>query len=322
MGTHWNTAIVRYGSYWRDSRKLFSQGFHPQAIARYRPAELNTSYKFLRDLMWDKEEGGFYWRLDREGNLDDWKGVKHAYGVSFGIYACSAYYRASQDPQAMRLAMDAFHWLDRIGHDADNGGYDEYFNRRGVPIVDVSSNPLGVDRDAIGTRVGLKSMNTHIHLLEASAARRLAAREDATVSQIVKQVARRRTRSMSPADTASLYLASRSAVSAVIPRLPCTISLIRRGGTLMDTASLFCVMPKPSMKSSMSTSPGWIGSILSVVVNDLHLLWSGGGPHEADPPLVVDPDAVLPDPTALERLEPIARRDAEVLERLCRPHLT
>lgn len=49
------------------------------------------------------------------------------------------------------------------------------------------------------------------NLLEASAARRLAAREDATVSQIVKQVARRRTRSMTPADTASLYLASRSA---------------------------------------------------------------------------------------------------------------
>lgn len=47
------------------------------------------------------------------------------------------------------------------------------------------------------------------------------------------------------------------------------------GGTPMDTASLFCVMPKPSMKSSMKTSPGWIGSILSVVVNGLHLLRSG-----------------------------------------------
>ncbi|XSS43846.1 hypothetical protein ACQBAR_05030 [Propionibacteriaceae bacterium Y1685] len=41
----------------------------------------------------------------------------------------------------------------------------------------------------------------------------------------------------------------------------------------------------------MTPSPGWIDSILSVVVNDLHLLWSGVGPHEADPPLVVDPDA-------------------------------
>src|SRR5699024_1455655 len=113
----------------------------------------------------------------------------------------------------------------------------------------------------------------------------------------------------------------RKAVSAVIPRLPCTISLIRRGGTWIDTASLFCVIPKPSMKSSMSTSPGWIGSILSVVVNDLHLLWSGVGPHEADPPLVVDPDAVLTSSVAFESLEPIAGRDPEVLERLRRSHL-
>src|SRR5690606_26681648 len=104
--------------------------------------------------------------------------------------------------------------------------------------------------------------------------------------------------------------------------LPCTISLIRRGGTPMDTASLFCVMPKPSMKSSMRTSPGWIGSILSVVVNDLHLLWSSVGPHEADPPLVVDPDAVLAGPVTLESLKPAAGRNAEILEHLRRSHLT
>src|SRR5699024_1708955 len=107
-----------------------------------------------------------------------------------------------------------------------------------------------------------------------------------------------------------------------MPRFPCTISLIRRGETPIETASLFCVMPKPSMKSSMRTSPGWIGSILSVVVNDLHLLRSGVGPREADPPLVVDPDAVLSGAIALEGLEPVSRRDAEVFERLRGPHLT
>jgi hypothetical protein len=31
---------------------------------------------------------------------------------------------------------------------------------------------------------------------------------------------------------------------------------------------------------------------LLVIVNDLHLLWPSIGPHEADPPLVVDSDAV------------------------------
>ncbi|GAA1633772.1 hypothetical protein GCM10009700_21190 [Brevibacterium sanguinis] len=72
----------------------------------------------------------------------------------------------------------------------------------------------------------------------------------------------------------------------------------------------------------MRTSPGWIGSILSVVVNDLHLLRTGAGPHEADPLLVVDPDAVLSGPITLEGLEPIAGRDSEILEGLRGSDLT
>src|SRR5690625_6194483 len=76
------------------------------------------------------------------------------------------------------------------------------------------------------------------------------------------------------------------------------------------------------MKSSMRTSPGWIGAIFSVVVNDLHLLRSCVGPHEPDPPLVVDPDAVLPGAVALQRFEPVARRDPKILDGLRRSHLT
>jgi hypothetical protein len=58
-----------------------------------------------------------------------------------------------------------------------------------------------------------------------------------------------------------------------------------------------------------------------VVVNDLNLLGAGVGPHEADPPLVIDPDAVLPDTIALERLESVARWDPKIVEHLCGTHL-
>src|SRR5690606_24206795 len=54
----------------------------------------------------------------------------------------------------------------------------------------------------------------------------------------------------------------------------------------------------------------------------LHLLRSGVGPPEADPPLVVDPDAVLAGPAALERFEPGPGGDAEGIERLRGSHLT
>jgi hypothetical protein len=72
----------------------------------------------------------------------------------------------------------------------------------------------------------------------------------------------------------------------------------------------------------MRTSPGWIGAILSVVVNDLNLLWASVGPPETDPPLVVDSDAVLTGPIALQLLEPVARRQTKLVERNGRADLT
>jgi len=40
----------------------------------------------------------------------------------------------------------------------------------------------------------------------------------------------------------------------------------------------------------------------------------GSGPPEADAPLIVDADAVLPAPVPPELFEPVARRDAEVVQ--------
>ncbi|EKM54971.1 uncharacterized protein PHACADRAFT_142788 [Phanerochaete carnosa HHB-10118-sp] len=51
VGFGWNIALARYDSYWRDARKIASQAFHPQAIVRYRPAEVKATLKFLLNLM-------------------------------------------------------------------------------------------------------------------------------------------------------------------------------------------------------------------------------------------------------------------------------
>lgn len=68
---------------------------------RYREAAGHGG-RFLRDVMWDAEHGGWYWALDRQGKPDPrWQGVKHAYGISFGIYACAAHFRATQDAQSL-----------------------------------------------------------------------------------------------------------------------------------------------------------------------------------------------------------------------------
>jgi mannobiose 2-epimerase len=123
---------------------------------------------FLEGTMWDKQEGGFFWGLDESGKLPaDDAAEKHLYGIAFGIYAASAACEATKEDRALDLAKRAFVWLDRHAHDQANGGYYEALTRAGQPVL---SPPRGRTMDAIGTAYGRKSMNSHIHLLEALAA--------------------------------------------------------------------------------------------------------------------------------------------------------
>jgi hypothetical protein len=53
-----------------------------------------------------------------------------------------------------------------------------------------------------------------------------------------------------------------------------------------------------------------------VVVDELDVSGTGGAPGEADPPLVVDTDAVLAGAAATELLQPVAGRYAQVVDAL------
>ena len=116
--------------------------------------------------LWDKEKGGFFWGIDAASRTPERGGEKHAYGISFGIYASAAAYHAAGDRSALDLALKAFKWLEKHAHDDKNGGYYEALARDGKPIL--TPQPHGPN-DYIGTRYGYKSMNSHIHLLEAFA---------------------------------------------------------------------------------------------------------------------------------------------------------
>lgn len=117
----------------------------------------------LRNEMWDAQNGGFYWQVDK--GVADRNGEKHVYGNAFAIYALSAAYSATKNPDALRLAQQDFFWLEQHAHDGKNKGYFEALKRDGTPIL-APPSPDQVS-DFIGTRYGYKSMNTHIHLLEA-----------------------------------------------------------------------------------------------------------------------------------------------------------
>lgn len=120
---------------------------------------------FLQSVLWDKQDGGFFWGLSDDGSITpQFTSHKHLYGEGFAIYALAAAYQATHDPRALALAQQGFRWIDLHAHDAQHGGYFEWLQRDGTPVVPRSFIPAQMND--IGP-IGYKSMNTHIHLLEA-----------------------------------------------------------------------------------------------------------------------------------------------------------
>ena len=51
-----------------------------------------------------------------------------------------------------------------------------------------------------------------------------------------------------------------------------------------------------------------------MVVNDLNPFWTSVAPLEADTPLIIDSDTVLPRTITAQTLKPIARRNPKILQ--------
>ncbi len=119
--------------------------------------------------MWDAEQGGLYWGTDVDAKVTPAYGTrKCAYGISFAMYALASAYQASHDEAAIDLAMKTFNWFDDHAHDAAHGGYHEVLERDGTPIVPKDLSNTMDNKVGYPNRVlGFKSMNSHIHLLEA-----------------------------------------------------------------------------------------------------------------------------------------------------------
>ena len=108
---------------------------------------------FLIDKMWDKEYGGFFWMMDRKGNVKT--DQKIIYGQSFAIYSLSEYTLDTGDPRGIEYAGKVFDLIQKHCTDAMYGGYWEMFHRDWLLCGPGSK---GGDR---------KTLDVHMHLLEA-----------------------------------------------------------------------------------------------------------------------------------------------------------
>lgn len=116
----------------------------------------NRAQQYFIDNFIDKEQGGTYWTLNRDGTPKDKN--KQTYGIAFAIYGLSEHYRATQNQKSLEEAIALYRCLENRSFDSVNGGYIESFTRDWK-----KPNKYGYD----GNGVANKTMNTHIHVLEA-----------------------------------------------------------------------------------------------------------------------------------------------------------
>lgn len=119
----------------------------------------DRAYDYLVRAFRDRDYGGLYWMLDHAGVPSDER--KHVYAQAFGVYAFTEYHRATGSEEALEQAISLFRLIEAHAYDTRYGGYFEAFSRTWELLDDVRLS----DKDANEP----KSMNTHLHVLEAYA---------------------------------------------------------------------------------------------------------------------------------------------------------
>jgi mannobiose 2-epimerase len=135
----------------------------------------DRAYQYIINHFIDKEYGGVYWTVDYKGNPLDTK--KQVYAIAFTIYALSEYYIASANNEAKTLAILLYNTLLKYSYDTTKTGYFEAFTRDWQPISDLRLSAKDANEK--------KTMNTHLHVLEAYTTLYLIWPDDGLREQIV-----------------------------------------------------------------------------------------------------------------------------------------
>jgi mannobiose 2-epimerase len=105
----------------------------------------------------DKIHGGVYWMLDYQGNPVNTK--KQIYALAFAIYGLSEYFKATKNEEALQYAKSLFYLIEKHAFDQEENGYFEAFDREWNLLEDLRLSAKDANEK--------KTMNTHLHILEA-----------------------------------------------------------------------------------------------------------------------------------------------------------
>ena len=115
------------------------------------------AYETIMARFMDREWGGVYWEIHPDGQVKSPR--KQIYANAFVIYAMAEYYMATGEREALDTAVGLFGEIEAHAFDRDRNGYTEALGRKWERIGDLRLS----EKDANES----KTMNTHLHILEA-----------------------------------------------------------------------------------------------------------------------------------------------------------
>ncbi|MFN2254559.1 MAG: AGE family epimerase/isomerase [Candidatus Promineifilaceae bacterium] len=113
--------------------------------------------RYLLDNFWDPDYQGMVWLVNASGKPID--SHKIIYGQAFAIYGLSEYFLATGERQSLDVAIALFEKLEQDAVDRQFEGYFDAFEKDWR-----FTDAINIDDTAEPT---VKSMNTHLHMLEA-----------------------------------------------------------------------------------------------------------------------------------------------------------
>ncbi|GAB3993075.1 cellobiose 2-epimerase [Spirosoma daeguense] len=134
----------------------FSAALRHTHHEEYRPVA-DRAFQYIQQHFIDPQYGGVYWSVDAGGQPK--YPLKHLYGQAFALYGLSEYAFATRSAPALELAKKQFQLMVKHAYDPKKGGYVEALSRDWSPATDYIISKYDNHES--------KTMNTHLHILEA-----------------------------------------------------------------------------------------------------------------------------------------------------------
>jgi len=115
------------------------------------------AYEYILDNFLDPVHGGVFWEIDHTGRVLNPK--NQIYALAFMVYAMTEYFLVTREKHALETAKGIFELIERNSLDPQRNGYREAFGRDWKSIDDLRLSEKDLNAS--------KTMNTHLHILEA-----------------------------------------------------------------------------------------------------------------------------------------------------------